>query len=95
MAGGTGSRFGPHSRYAKPKQFLDILGTGRTCLQQTFDRYSRIIPKENFLVVTNAKYTKIVIEQLPEIKEKQILSEPLRRNTAPCIAYATYKNVRK
>ncbi len=91
MAGGTGSRFWPLSRYAKPKQFLDILGTGRTFLQQTFDRYSKIIPHENFLVVTNAKYKNIVKEQLPEIAENQILAEPLRRNTAPCIAYAAYK----
>lgn len=91
MAGGTGSRFWPLSRYAKPKQFLDILGTGRTFLQQTFDRFSKIIPTENFFVVTNAKYKDIVLEQLPEIKEEQILAEPLRRNTAPCIAYASYK----
>jgi mannose-1-phosphate guanylyltransferase len=91
MAGGTGSRFWPLSRYAKPKQFLDILGTGRTFLQQTFDRFSKIVPTENFFVVTNAKYKDIVLEQLPEIKEEQILAEPLRRNTAPCIAYASYK----
>jgi len=91
MAGGTGSRFWPLSRLNKPKQFLDILGTGRTFLQQTFDRFSKIIPTENFVVVTNIKYTELVTEQLPMLKKHQILAEPLRRNTAPCIAYATYK----
>lgn len=91
MAGGTGSRFWPLSRLAKPKQFLDILGTGRTFLQQTYDRFSKIIPNENFLVVTNTKYKNLVLEQLPQLKENQVLLEPLRRNTAPCIAYATYK----
>lgn len=91
MAGGTGSRFWPLSRLAKPKQFLDILGTGRTFLQQTYDRFSKIIPDENFMVVTNTKYRNLVLEQLPQLKENQILLEPIRRNTAPCIAYATYK----
>lgn len=91
MAGGTGSRFWPLSRLNKPKQFLDILGTGRTFLQQTFDRFSKIIPTENFMVVTNIKYTSLVAEQLPMLKKHQVLAEPLRRNTAPCIAYATYK----
>lgn len=91
MAGGIGSRFWPLSRVVKPKQFLDILGVGRTLLQQTFDRFSEIIPKENFLIVTSIKYKNLVQEQLPELKEEQILLEPLRRNTAPCIAYASYK----
>jgi len=91
MAGGTGSRFWPLSRLAKPKQFLDILGTGRTFLQQTYDRFSKIIPDKNFVVVTNTKYKNLVLEQLPKLKEDQVLLEPLRRNTAPCIAYATYK----
>ncbi len=91
MAGGTGSRFWPLSRLNKPKQFLDILGTGRTFLQQTFDRFSKIIPVENFIVVTNTKYIELVNEQLPMLKKEQVLLEPLRRNTAPCIAYATYK----
>jgi mannose-1-phosphate guanylyltransferase len=91
MAGGTGSRFWPLSRLANPKQFLDILGTGRTFLQQTFDRFSEIIPTENFVIVTNTKYKNLVLEQLPQIREEQVLLEPLRRNTAPCIAYATYK----
>lgn len=91
MAGGTGSRFWPLSRLNRPKQFLDILGTGRTFLQQTFDRFSKIIPVENFIVVTNAQYKNFVAEQLPVLKKEQVLLEPLRRNTAPCIAYATYK----
>ncbi len=91
MAGGTGSRFWPLSRLNRPKQFLDILGTGRTFLQQTFDRFSKIIPVENFLVVTNTNYSDFVAEQLPMLKKEQVLLEPLRRNTAPCIAYATYK----
>ena len=91
MAGGIGSRFWPLSRVVKPKQFLDILGVGRTFLQQTFDRFSTIIPKENFLIVTSVKYKDLVLEQLPELKEEQVLLEPLRRNTAPCLAYAAYK----
>ena len=91
MAGGIGSRFWPLSRVTKPKQFLDILGTGRTFLQQTYDRFSKINPNENFIVVTNLKYKDIVTEQLPELREEQILLEPIRRNTAPCVAYATHK----
>jgi mannose-1-phosphate guanylyltransferase len=91
MAGGIGSRFWPLSTTEKPKQFLDILGIGRTLLQLTYDRFSRIISPENFLVVTSEKYKELVLSQLPELKESQVLSEPLRRNTAPCVAYATYK----
>ena len=88
MAGGIGSRFWPISRTKSPKQFLDILGTGRTLLQSTFDRFKPICPIENFIIVTSKEYTSIVREQLPEISAEQILSEPFRRNTAPCIAYA-------
>jgi mannose-1-phosphate guanylyltransferase len=91
MAGGIGSRFWPLSRKAKPKQFLDILGTGATLIQQTFERFSKLIPVENFLVVTSIQYKDLVLEQLPVLKESQVLLEPLRRNTAPCLAYATYK----
>ena len=91
MAGGIGSRFWPLSKSNRPKQFLDILGTGRTFLQQTFDRFVKICPKENFLVVTSVDYKDIVMQQLPELSVSQILLEPLRRNTAPCIAYASYK----
>lgn len=91
MAGGVGSRFWPISKTRKPKQFLDILGTGRTLLQQTFDRFKRLCPVENIIIVTNAVYSDLVAEQLPEIHASQILGEPLRRNTAPCIAYANLK----
>ncbi len=91
MAGGVGSRFWPLSRTVLPKQFLDILGTGRTFIQQTYDRFAKIIPPENFLIVTSVKYKDLVKEQLPELKDDQILLEPLRRNTAPCLAYAANK----
>jgi mannose-1-phosphate guanylyltransferase len=91
MAGGIGSRFWPLSRKAKPKQFLDILGTGRTLIQQTYDRLSKIIQKENFFVVTNINYLQLVLDQLPELNQDQILLEPFRRNTAPCVAYAANK----
>jgi mannose-1-phosphate guanylyltransferase len=91
MAGGIGSRFWPLSRTSMPKQFLDILGVGRTFIRQTYDRFSRIIPAGNFFVVTSVDYKSLVLEQLPELKEEQVLLEPLRRNTAPCIAYAMYR----
>jgi mannose-1-phosphate guanylyltransferase len=91
MAGGIGSRFWPLSRTKKPKQFLDILGVGKTLLQQTIDRFLKIVPVENILIVTNEDYKEIILEQIPALKEKQILLEPMRRNTAPCIAYANYK----
>jgi mannose-1-phosphate guanylyltransferase len=95
MAGGVGSRFWPLSRNAKPKQFLDILGVGRTFIQQTFDRLTKIIPPENIVVVTSSIYKDLVTAQLPLVRESNILLEPLRRNTAPCIAYATYKLLTK
>ncbi len=91
MAGGIGSRFWPLSRKSRPKQFLDILGTGRTLLQQAFDRFSKIIPPGNFYIVTSTDYASLVMEQLPEIGSHQVLAEPLRRNTAPCVAYAANK----
>jgi mannose-1-phosphate guanylyltransferase len=91
MAGGIGSRFWPFSRTQKPKQFLDILGTGQTLLQSTFERFNKIIPKENILIVSNADYADIILAQLPDITKQQVLLEPMRRNTAPCIAYANYK----
>jgi len=91
MAGGIGSRFWPLSRTKKPKQFLDILGTGRTLIQQTFDRFVQIVPVENIYIVTNEEYGDIVAKQLPELNPGQILLEPMRRNTAACIAYANYK----
>ena len=91
MAGGIGSRFWPLSQAKKPKQFIDILGTGKTLLQQTFDRFKTICPVENVYIVTSEEYFQIVSEQLPNLTKNQILLEPSRRNTAPCIAYATYK----
>jgi mannose-1-phosphate guanylyltransferase len=91
MAGGIGSRFWPMSRTTRPKQFHDILGTGRTLLQMTFDRMRRITDPERIYVVTNRDYAGLVKEQLPEIGDDQVLSEPMRRNTAPCVAYAAHK----
>ncbi|MFD2203259.1 mannose-1-phosphate guanylyltransferase [Shivajiella indica] len=91
MAGGIGSRFWPYSRNNRPKQFLDILGTGRTMLQMTYDRFVKFSDSQHFYVVTNKNYFDLVKDQLPEIPENQILTEPLRRNTATCVAYACYK----
>lgn len=91
MAGGIGSRFWPMSKTSKPKQFLDILGTGKTLLQQTFDRFLPFCLKENIYIVTSIDYKDHVLEQLKGINPEQVLLEPARRNTAPCIAYATYK----
>ncbi len=91
MAGGIGSRFWPYSRTIRPKQFLDILGVGKTLLQMTYERFSRFIPKENIYIVSNQQYEKIILEQLYGITKNQILSEPYMRNTAPCIAYASFK----
>ncbi|PTN07218.1 mannose-1-phosphate guanylyltransferase [Mangrovibacterium marinum] len=91
MAGGIGSRFWPVSTAQTPKQFLDMLGTGRTLFQHTVDRFKTICPPENILVVTSESYTEIVKEQCPELLDANILAEPCMRNTAPCIAYASYK----
>ncbi len=91
MAGGIGSRFWPLSRTEKPKQFVDILGVGKTFIQMTFERFASFIPKENFVVVTGEIYKDLVLEQLPQLTEQQVLLEPARRNTAPCLAYAAYK----
>ncbi len=95
MAGGIGSRFWPMSTSAHPKQFHDVLGTGETLLQQTFRRLSAICEPENILVVTNRQYMDLVAEQIPAIKPKNILGEPSRRNTAPCLAYAVAKIARR
>lgn len=91
MAGGIGSRFWPLSKTSKPKQYLDILGTGKTFIQETFSRFEKICPVENIYIVTNANYKDITLEQLPQIKADQLILEPARKNTAPCIAYASYK----
>lgn len=95
MAGGIGSRFWPYSRNEHPKQFLDVLGIGSTLLQMTYQRFLRLCPKENIIIVTNEAYASLVKEQLPELSKDQILLEPIRRNTAPCIAYACYKIYKK
>ncbi len=91
MAGGVGSRFWPMSTIERPKQFIDVLGTGKSLLQLTVERFEGIVPAENVWVVTNAQYAAIVQEQLPEMPKNHILCEPCRRNTAPCIAYVSWR----
>ena len=91
MAGGVGSRFWPMSTTEKPKQFIDVLGTGKTLLQLTVERFSTLVPPENVWVVTNASYADIVSQQLPDMPRENILCEPCRRNTAPCIAYVSWR----
>ena len=95
MAGGVGSRFWPMSRQSRPKQFIDILGIGKTFLQMTYERYAQIVPAENILIVTAERYRNLVKEQLPAMPDDNILLEPYKRNTAPCVAYATYKLYKK
>ena len=90
MAGGTGTRFWPLSKTDKPKQFLDVADTGKTFIRQTFERFSRIVPEENILIVTGDRYRDLVLQQIPGFREENLLLEPYIRNTAPCIAYATY-----
>ena len=90
MSGGIGSRFWPASRSARPKQFLDFFGTGKSLIQQTFDRFEQLIPAENIFVVTNQAYRDLTLEQLPKLRPEQVLLEPCRRNTAPCIAFAAH-----
>ncbi len=91
MAGGVGSRLWPLSSEQMPKQFIDVLGCGKSLIQLTLDRFHGIVPEENTWVVTSATYAPIVHEQLPQIPEQNILKEPIARNTAPCIAYASWK----
>jgi len=95
MAGGIGSRFWPMSRTAYPKQFLDILHTGKSLIQWTFERYKAFIPLENIYIVTSDEYVSIVQEQLPELPAQNILAEPSRKNTAACIAYISCKLLQK
>lgn len=95
MAGGIGSRFWPMSRTHLPKQFLDILGTGKTLIQQTFERYSQLALKENIFVITAEEYVEIVRAQLPDLPAENILAEPSRKNTAPCIAYIAFRLLKK
>lgn len=91
MAGGVGSRFWPGSREARPKQFLDMLGVGKSLLRLTFERFLPICPASNIFIVTNAAYKSLIKEQIPEITDNQILCEPSRNNTAPCVAYTSFK----
>jgi mannose-1-phosphate guanylyltransferase len=91
MAGGIGSRFWPISRTSYPKQFIDILGTGKTLIQNTYERFLKVCPKENIYIVTNENYLDLVRTQLPDMSDQQILTEPVMRNTAPCIAYGCFK----
>jgi len=91
MAGGVGSRFWPLSTVEHPKQFIDVLGVGKTLLQMTYERMCGIVPKENIFILTNKKYVTLVKDQIPSIELRQILTESVRRNTAPCIAYAATK----
>lgn len=95
MAGGAGTRFWPYSRNNKPKQFIDVLGTGRSLLQMTYDRFDGECEDENIWVVSNERYSDLLSEQLPNIPTDNILLEPAKRNTAPCIAYAAYKIKKK
>ena len=91
MAGGIGSRFFPSSRVARPKQFLDILGVGKSLIRLTFERFLKITPAEKIFVLTNSMYKDQVLEHLPELTEAQVLCEPSRNNTAPCVAYTSFK----
>ncbi len=91
MAGGVGSRFWPVSTSSYPKQFHDMLGTGKTLIQKTFDRLNKFIPTENILILTNERYNDLVLEQLPMVKQEQVVLEPAMRNTSPCILYASLK----
>lgn len=95
MAGGIGTRFWPQSREHYPKQFLDILGNGKTFLQATYERYVTLVPEQHIYIVTGAEFVDLVMEQIPTISAHQIIAEPLRRNTAPCIAYMAYKLLQK
>jgi len=95
MAGGIGSRFWPVSRTNYPKQFLDILGTGKTLIQQTFERFKDIVPVENIYVVKAEEYAGLVEQQVPEMAKDNILGEPSRKNTAPCVAYISFKLIQK
>lgn len=91
MAGGVGSRFWPKSRNAYPKQFIDILGIGKSLLQLTYERFEKVCPSENIFIVTNIAYRELIMTQLPDVKPENILCEPSRNNTAPCVAYSAFK----
>ena len=95
MAGGIGTRFWPMSRTAHPKQFLDVLGTGKTLIQETFERYAQLVPVENIYIITSKEYVETVKQQLRQLPHENILGEPSRKNTATCIAYVAFKLMQK
>ena len=95
MAGGSANRFWPISRESRPKQFLDIASSGRSLIRMTYDRFSKLVPKENILVVTLDKFGELVQEQIPELPTNNLLLEPYSRNTAPCIAYSTLEIIKR
>lgn len=95
MAGGVGTRFWPYSRNSRPKQFLDVLGTGKTLLQSTYERFLPLCPQENIFIVTHEEHEELTRQQIPGIQSSQLLTEPMRKNTAPCIAYACHKIAKK
>ncbi len=91
MAGGVGTRFWPYSRNSHPKQFLDVMGTGKSLLRSTYERFLPLCPEENIFVVIHEEHLALTLQQLPELKESQVLAEPMRKNTTPCIAYGCHK----
>ena len=95
MAGGTANHFWPVSRESKPKQFLDLTGSGKSFIRTTYERFSKIVPAENIIIVTLAKFAGLVREQIPEAPECNLLLEPYARNTAPCIAFAAYSILKR
>lgn len=95
MAGGAGTRFWPVSRVGKPKQFLDVADTGKTFIRHTYERFLDILPKDNIIIATAEKYKELVLEEIPELDQENLLLEPYARNTAPCLAYATYSLLKR
>ena len=95
MAGGAGTRFWPVSRAARPKQFLDVADTGKTFIRHTYERFLDIVPQENIIIATAGKYRDLVLAEIPELEERNLLLEPYARNTAPCLAYATYSLLKR
>ena len=95
MAGGIGTRFWPQSREHMPKQFLDILGIGKTFIQSTYERFLTLVPEQNIYVVTGAEFTDLLKQQIPTITNQQVIAEPMRRNTGPCVAYMAHKLLNK
>lgn len=95
LAGGLGTRLWPMSREKQPKQFIDVLGTGRTLIQDTYERFARIIDSDNIIIVTNEKYRSLVMEQIPTVREENLLVEPMRRNTVPAVIWAALEVIHR